>query len=149
MPLYQGGIQPPRWYHRDLEEGDTGNDVTHVQAILGLPQTGIYDDTTASFIRGLQRKAGLRMSGKVDKKTAGKLGDRSTKDLTPKWFSRDIKLRDTIGDDVVKANELLGTPDEGNVLTAESESAVRRIQSEHGLTVTGVIDAETARLIGE
>lgn len=138
----------PAWYHGELELGDTGTDVSHAQVLLGLTPTGTFDEQTAAFVRGVQLREGLPVSGRVTKRTAEKLGDRATTGLVPEWHTREIWLWD-IGPDVRRANELLGRELEGDVLTPESEAAVLRLQSANRLPLTGVIDAETAKILGD
>lgn len=128
--------------------GDVGIDVQHAQVLLGLVPDGTYDQTTAALVRGLQLREGLPVSGKIDKRTAEKLGDRATAGLRPEWHTRDIALWE-IGPDVRRANELLDRPAEGDVYTPEVEAAVLRLQSANGLPLTGVLDAATATILGD
>ena len=43
------------------------------------------------------------MSGKVDRKTASKVGERKRQGKSPEWFTRDLALGDH-GDDVAELN---------------------------------------------
>ena len=126
------------WFTRDLVLGDEGPDVLFVQRRLGLDQSGVFDESTARAVRGLQRAKGLPMTGKVDKGTAGAVGERARKGRAPSWFSRPLGLGDH-GEDVFALTDALGLVADSR-FTAEVESAVLRIQSAAGYPLTGVAD---------
>ncbi len=62
------------WFNRDLHIGMDGEDVRSLQLCLGLARTGIFDEATATAVRGAQRGSGLRPTGLVDRATADLLG---------------------------------------------------------------------------
>ena len=137
----------PAWWTRTIEAKDTGADVAVVQRRLGAYQTGEYDEQTQQLVRGLQKAKGLEVTGSVDKETAIAVGERKRKGLTPGWFTRTIRLWDE-GDDVREARKALGFTNGDNRHDPDSEAAVRRYQSEHGLALTGEIDEGIAKAIG-
>lgn len=139
MPGHTADALTPTWWTRELGSGDSGDDVRVVQRRLGIAVTGIYDEPTERSVRGLQRKEGLPMSGKVDGKTASKVGERKRQGKAPEWFTRDLALGDH-GDDVAELNVLLGLP-RLHRFEPDLEAAVLREQSARGLELTGVADA--------
>lgn len=140
MPGHSPDALTPSWFTRELGPGDSGDDVRVVQRRIGLPATGIYDETTERSVRGLQRKEGLPMTGNVDRKTASRVGERKRKGQVPEWFTRDLALGDH-GDDVAELNALLGLSPLHR-FEPDLEAAILREQSARGLALTGVADAE-------
>jgi peptidoglycan hydrolase-like protein with peptidoglycan-binding domain len=125
----------PLWWTRVIWLGDRGSDVRAVQQLVGLPQSGVYDYDTASVVRGFQIMMGLEGHGHVDEPTALNMGPRSQDDLPPEWY-----------DDKPLYPE---TPAYGLVSTRfGGESGIRRLQGQHGMTPTGVIDLQTALILG-
>ena len=131
------------WYRRELDLGATGEDVRIVQRRLGAPVTGIYDEDTMAYVRGLQRLKGLPMSGKTDNATADAVGEKARAGMLPEWYSRPLHMWDE-GDDVRELRLALGFTNGDNRYDPDLELAVRRFQSEHELTPSGRIDEETA-----
>ena len=73
------------------------------------------------------------------------LGERATSGLTPDWFTRPVHPgSDDIAVSIV--GSALGVPAATGL---EWASAVRRLQSAHGLDLTGVVNEATAKLIGD
>ena len=67
----------PDWYHRTLEEGDHGDDVTALRRALGQADKPVhFDDTLADAVRRFQSSVGLRPTGRLTKRTATALADR-------------------------------------------------------------------------
>lgn len=126
----------PSWFARELEEGDTGPDVEVMQRKLGLPPTGVFDTETVKYVKGLQKKADMPMSGFLDHLLARFLGDRADVGMTPEWFTRPLALWDE-GPDVAELRIALGFHDKDNRFDPELESAVRRHQSARGIVPTG------------
>jgi len=125
----------PLWWIRTLRIRDFGTDVVAVQQIVGLPQTGEYDLDLAQTVKGLQIMRGLDPTGEVDEATARELGPRANETLAPAWF-HDQDLYP-------------GEPEYS--LVAESlggEDAIRRIQGQYGYVPTGIIDQQTALILG-
>ena len=138
----------PAWFSRVVTLGDTGSDVRVIQRRLGLDATGVFDEGTQAVVRGKQKKHKLPTTGEVDADTASAIGERATEGLKPEWWCRDINLW-MVGPDVAACNTLLGHPREGDTYTPEVESATKRLQSEHGIDTTGVVDEQTAKIMGD
>jgi peptidoglycan hydrolase-like protein with peptidoglycan-binding domain len=137
----------PSWYRRSIVAGDTGPDVNVVLRKLGLDQDQPYGELAVARIKGVARSVGIwDHDGTVDEAIAFVLGEAATTEagLMPEWFS--IRLGDT-GSIVARAASLLGQ--DTSEFTAEMEAAVRRFQSSSRIEPTGVLDAETARALGE
>jgi len=66
---------------------------------------------------------------------------------TPSWFVRDISLG-AVGHEVETVQLLLRVPRTGS-LNEDTLRAIRGWQKLHGLPATGVVDANTARTLGE
>jgi peptidoglycan hydrolase-like protein with peptidoglycan-binding domain len=125
----------PLWWVRTIRIHDFGADVRAVQQICGLPQSGLYDYDTALTVRGAQLLLGLPPTGEVDEATAVHLGPRSDDDLAPEWY---------------KDEPLYPGSPEYDVVTGPmgGEAAVRRTQGQYGLAPTGIIDQQTALILG-
>ena len=136
------------WWHRDITLGDKGRDVAVAQRILGVPATGIFDERFETMVRGKQKAAKLPTTGKVDKETANAIGERATAGMTPDWYLREFDVMDT-GEDCKVVNDLLDLASEGNLYSPNSEAAVRRLQSEHGLPTNGRVDETLAVILGD
>lgn len=67
--------------------------------------------------------------------------------MHPQWWHRDV-FSDDSGPDVVVVQRKLGTQSTGH-MNAESVARVRGFQRANGLPVTGVIDLDTAKALGE
>lgn len=140
------------WLHefpgrRDLTEGDGGDDVQFLQAVLGCPeQDGRYHTSTAQQVAMMQRKFGLPETGEVDRKTWAI--------MFPK-FSRFSVGRGEAGFSVRVIQAALWAyghePDQPVTgrYGKETDKAVRRLQEDHGLRVTGhVRGPEWVALLG-
>jgi hypothetical protein len=95
---------------------------------LGLPET-TSDEALSAVLRGLQLKAGLEVTGLLDEPTVALLGPPATAGLLPLWWPHDAErvIRERVGD----------------------EQAIRRWQSAHRRTPTGVPDEQLARELGD
>lgn len=124
----------PKWWTRSLVDGERGRDVDVVQRKLGC-MSGVYDDATKAFVRGLQQKANLTVDGVVGPLTAGVLGEAADHALPPVWFSRNLEAGDK-GEDVAGLRASLGLP-AGDLFDDETRRAVLRFQSSHGLELNG------------
>lgn len=138
-------MSTPSWYKRPIGVGDTGPDVKVVLRKLGLDPDGPFDQLATCRVKGVARTLGIfNHDGVVDETIAGKLGEAATAGLLPEWFS--LRLGDT-GTMVARAGTLLGW--ETSEFTEEMEAVVRRFQSASRIEPTGILDAETARALGE
>lgn len=133
----------PAWFHRVLDEGDTGDDVLIVQRKLGVPLTGVMDTTTMARVRGFQRTHGLEETGTMTKKTADKVGDKASKGTTPDWYTRKLSEGD-VGQDVSALRIALGQPNLPVHYDNALADAVRRFQSSVGIKPNGTFDKATA-----
>lgn len=141
----------PSWWHRDLFPGDRGRDVSALQAVLGIPQTGEFDEYTEAYVRGVQRVAKKSASGVVDAETAEAVGERARakEGCAPAWFEHDAAEGHHCPCVLLIRNVLevphVGQPD----FDARLSDAVKQFQGTRGLKVTGVVDKVTACQIGE
>lgn len=124
----------PLWYRRPLVVGDRGRDVEAVERLLGLPITGTYSDYTERAVRGAQARLGLPQVGGVDEATALGLGSLAEESDLPDWWKGEPLWE--------------GSPEWGLVLNTRDMDWLRRLQGQHGITPTGVVDEQTARLLG-
>lgn len=58
---------------RDLEPGAIGEDVALVQRLLGVYESGVFDEVLEARVRGFQLTYGLELTGTVDRETTAKL----------------------------------------------------------------------------
>lgn len=135
----------PKWYCRDLTGGETGRDVRIIQRLLYAPATGVFDDETRAYIRGVQQANGLVMDGTVNQTVAELIGESVESELPPDWFHRNLKVG-CQGDDVQTLHELLHLPF-GDLYTEETRKAVLRFQSANHLPLTGRVTRTVAELI--
>lgn len=138
----------PRWFRREIDLGDEGDDVLIVQRKVDAPMSGKYDSETSARVRGVQKKRGLKETGKVDKATAKELGEKANAGQTPDWFDGDCRPGCS-GPCVAQIRILLSQPNLPVDFDTALEDAVRRFQSAEGLEVTGVVDESTATLLAD
>lgn len=121
-----------KWYRRELDLGDRGEDVKIVQKKVGSAVTGVYDDATAARVRGVEKTMGRKkQTGVVDAEVAAKLGEKATVGQVPDWFGtdeQDQRVRDILGLSMLEP----------------LDEAVRRCQSENGMELTGRVTSEFA-----
>ena len=127
-------LSTPLWWGGDIGPGDTGGRVTIVQRMLLCYPTGAMDNSTVAAVRGFQVALGIEPSGWVDAETAAALGPRASDEVLPEWFKGAPLHPGDPGYEV--ATSVVGGPD-----------AVRRLQGNHGLPPTGIVDEATARLL--
>ena len=137
----------PSWWHRTIGIGDRGRDVEIVRRLIAAPPNDTFDEEDAVEIRGIQNTNGLPVTGEVDAATAGVLGEPADAGQVPTWFTRRIALWE-MGPDVRRVRALLELPDDDR-FDPDAEAAVRRLQSAHGLPLTGEVDEAEALLLGE
>lgn len=95
--------------------------------------------------------ARTKQTGVVDAKTAEAVGESVVSTLVPEWYTRSLHLG-FAGADVEVVNRRLFVHPKGKVdnrFTHDTEAAVRRLQSGNDLPCNGVIDEDTAILIGD
>lgn len=95
--------------------------------------------------------AKAKETGVVDAPTAEKIGESVATSLVPEWYTRSLHLG-FAGKDVEVVNRRLFVHPKGKVdnrFTHDTEAAVRRLQSGNDLPANGVIDEDTAILIGD
>ncbi|WP_031406890.1 peptidoglycan-binding protein [Geobacillus vulcani] len=112
--------------------------------------TGYYGAVTADAVKRFQRANGLPATGRADRATLERLKQKATSQLAA---SSDVLTIGDRGDVVRKLQQQLqqlgyfthsDITDYYGVLTAD---AVRRLQRDNGLPVTGVLDNQTAALL--
>lgn len=133
----------PVWFHREIVEGDEGDDVVIVQRKLLAPLTGVMDRNTITRVRGFQRKHELEETGTVTKKTAEKLGEKQSKGTVPDWFTDTVDLGHS-GPAVTAVRHALRQANLPVHYDPALADAVRRFQAEAGLKVSGKVDRKTA-----
>lgn len=138
----------PVWWHREVAEGDTGDDVVIIQRKLLAPLTGVVDENTTRRVRAFQRRHNLEETGIVGKKTAEKLGEKESKGTVPGWFDEPLDVG-SYGPAVTEVKRALRQADKPVHYDTGLADAVRRFQSANGLKVTGVVDRKTAIAIGD
>jgi peptidoglycan hydrolase-like protein with peptidoglycan-binding domain len=128
----------------------TGPDVSVVRRKLGFPEDGPYDSAVQAKVRGMAGRVSIQSDGTVNEEVADLLGESAaaSAEIDPRWFQRPIGLWDE-GPDIRVLNGLLGLGIKDDRYTPETENAVKRFQSAHGLPTTGSVDSNLARLIGE
>jgi peptidoglycan hydrolase-like protein with peptidoglycan-binding domain len=134
---------PPTWFTREIGYGDEGDDVLIVQRKVDAPMTGTYDNDTAARVRGVQKRMDAEQTGVVDAEVAERLGEKATAGLVPEWFTEPCEP-DCHCPAVAEIRRLVGQPNLPVYYDSSLSDAVRRFQSEHGLTVTGTVDEATA-----
>lgn len=137
----------PLWFKREIRIGMSGADVSVVRRKLGFTSDGPYDRSVQSMVVGLAKKNKIATDGEVNADVANELGPSADEQETPSWYQRDLKHFD-MGDDVRALNRRLGLDPGDDRFREDTEAAIRRIQSERGLRVTGRVDADLARVIG-
>ena len=110
----------------------TPGETAWVQRRLGLPADGVSSAELIIALRNFQRAWGLVITGEVDGPTRHALASLATEGLLPRWYGTEIA-------DTVVASRIGGS----------DEDSIRRFQSAAGLPLTGVVDEETARRIGD
>jgi peptidoglycan hydrolase-like protein with peptidoglycan-binding domain len=158
------------------EQAPAGSEaaVARLQHSLKLPVDGNFGPETESAVRRLQARHGLTVDGIVGPETWGALGIHSEETLTPppsaisaaasstsdsttghmstvadtsSSSSSDTGAPAGSGDAVERLQSALHMQTDGN-FGPETEAAVRRLQARHGLTVDGVVGAETWSVLG-
>ena len=131
----------PHWFRREIHPGMTGSDVDAARRLLRLP-SGPWDTEAALRMNGRCKGSGAILTASV----AEVLGETVLAGLTPSWWHRGLS-RGMSGPDVLALRARLDLEPGGYDLELEDE--VRRWQSAHDITPTGVVDEELARLLGE
>jgi peptidoglycan hydrolase-like protein with peptidoglycan-binding domain len=65
----------PDWFNRDMTVGCTGDDVTRLRVLLGLPGGDRYDAPVEAAVRRFQSARHLPLTGRLSKEDAVTLGD--------------------------------------------------------------------------
>jgi peptidoglycan hydrolase-like protein with peptidoglycan-binding domain len=158
------------------EQAPAGSEaaVARLQHSLRLPVDGNFGPETEAAVRRLQARHGLTVDGIVGAETWSVLGIHSEETLTPppsalsaasaastssdatghtstvadtSSSSSDTGAPAASGDAVERLQSALHMQTDGN-FGPETEAAVRRLQARHGLTVDGVVGAETWSVLG-
>jgi hypothetical protein len=142
----------PLWYKREISLGAMGPDVRVVRRKLGFSEDGPYDRAVQAKVMGVARKRKIDTDGEVNEDVAEELGPAADESQPPTWWARpadyEYQLWDE-GEDVRALNKALGFTDNDNRFHPEQEAAVRQLQSAKGFTLTGRVNQDLARHIGE
>lgn len=113
-----------------------------------VPLDGFYGPDTAAGVSQFQTSMGLPRTGIVDRETWNALVEtnqeiqlRTAPPLRIRGLRRPLLQPGDDGDAVVFLNVMLGTP--GSIYTTATEQAVRQIQKNALLPITGNTDKET------
>ncbi len=134
------------WFRKDIHPGDSGPDVAAIQRKLGVQVTGVYDDDTQSYVRGVQLAGKKKATGIVDSDTAKDIGD--VAEVNPDWYTGPINAIHQAGEDVRYVRGRLGLSTDDDRWEVEAEQACKRWQGTNGLPVTGFVDERMARQLG-
>ena len=124
----------PLWWQGDIAPGDSGARVLIVQKMLGAWPSGVFDNNTSAAVRGFQVGRGLEPCGWVCEETAIALGPRESDGQLPGWWTGEPVKEGEDGFDAL-------------VKPWGGADGLRRLQGNHGIPATGVIDEQTARLL--
>ncbi len=132
----------PRWYVREIHAGAAGPDVKACKRILGLDWETPWDVEAQVLLRGYfgQDHVTAEIAEKIGESEASAAG------LPPEWYARDL-VPGMWGPDVDAVRRIM-TLGHG-IYDDALESAVRRYQSNHQITPTGVVTEDLALLLGE
>jgi murein L,D-transpeptidase YcbB/YkuD len=136
----------PRWWQRVLSEGDRGGDVWVVRRMLGCSEGRDFDLEVVAAVRGVQLSAGLVVTGEIDAVTGAVLGDPEWASAVPDWWDGPTGPGSS-PDAVREVQSRLGMPHATGTWTRALENLVRRFQGDVGITPSGVVCEETARLL--
>ena len=137
----------PAWYTRVLSKGMSGDDVKVVQRKVQAADDGVFGPNTEGKVRGWQKVHGLDPDGVVGPKTAAALGNAAAYGQVPSWY-KDVLSKGSKGTVVKIVQGKVGVKTDGD-FGPNTDSAVRRFQSAHGLTVDGLVGENTAKEMGE
>ena len=135
------------WYHRVLHEGLEGRDVRIVQRKVGATPDGHFGPVTEQRVRSFQKAHGLHEDGHVGPRTAERIGEAATHGQVPEWYHRSLHVGEH-GEDVKAVQEICHVARDG-IFGKDTEQAVRRFQSAHGLNVTGRVTRKDAIKMGD
>jgi peptidoglycan hydrolase-like protein with peptidoglycan-binding domain len=140
----------PLWYKREITLGMEGPDVRVVRRKLGFIEDGPYDRSVQQKVVGMARKRNVETDGEVNPEVAEMIGETEAnqEEVAPVWWTREIDLWEE-GEDVRELRVILGLGDRDNRYDPDAEALVRQFQSAHHLPISGKVDIDTARAIGE
>jgi peptidoglycan hydrolase-like protein with peptidoglycan-binding domain len=99
----------------------------------------------------MSKHKNVASSGEVNAEVAEALGESAVNaaGVTPEWFVRELQLWFE-GEDVRALRGILGVANvDDDRYDPDIEAAVRRFQSQRGLPVDGLVNAELSILLGE
>ena len=124
------------WWWRPIGKDTEGGDRLVLCGRLGVP-AAVSWDMVADRIGTLQHQHGLPTTGVVDEATSLAVGEPSGGLPVPDWWDG-VPLSDgDAGFGVRMLQQLLGV-EEDAVFGTSTEAAVRRLQGQYGIPVTGV-----------
>ena len=148
------GSNVPSYPGTPLRLGSQGVDVIFWQRALGIAADGYFGPATLSSTKAWQHKQGLTATGTVDldswrtmfagagvRVTVSTPSSTPVSDASPDYPGQPLK-RGSQGPDVVTWQRALGILADGHFGT-QTEQATRNWQRIEGLTVNGIVDAES------
>lgn len=130
MSRFVSGSEAPAWFRDPM----TPAGWRIVQRKLGLPETGSPERVLYAAVAGFQRTRGLPGTGEVDEATAALLGPSADEAASPDWWFDDYEW------DPLAVACFLAIHD-------RDAAWLRRLQGNHGLNPTGLIDKTTASIL--
>lgn len=130
MSRFVSASEPPAWFRDPL----TPAGWRIVQRKLGLPETGSPDRVLYAAVAGFQKARGLPGTGEVDEVTAALLGPSASESALPDWW-----LEEYESDPLAVACFL--------AIHDRDLPWLKRLQGNHGLKPTGLIDKTTASVL--
>jgi peptidoglycan hydrolase-like protein with peptidoglycan-binding domain len=135
-----------------LQSGSEGRQVRLLQRALKVPADGVFGSQTEAALRAFQASHGLTVDGVLGSKTAAALSGRtpavtsSAPVIDPAGTEEGATKRSS-ADPVTRLQEALHVQVDGS-FGAETEAAVKRLQSHHGLEADGVVGPATWNALG-
>jgi len=133
-----------------LSNGATGRQVELLQRALGIAVDGVYGPETESAVEKLQASRGLTVDGIAGPATSAALRGNAPAASGQRAFASDFTpagIETGGGNAVARLQHALHLPTDGD-FGPETEAAIRRLQTRHGLTVDGIVGPATWSLLG-
>ncbi len=141
--------------HPLLKMGSGGDEVAHLQELLGLPQDGDFGLTTKAAVIAFQKDHALHPDGMVGARTwaallvNGKVADHGSGGSGDAIRNRPPLRLGARGADVSLLQEKLGLPADG-IFGSRTAAAVKQFQRDRELGVDGIVGQRTwAALLGQ
>lgn len=143
----QGGPATTATHEIVLTTGSTGRHVRKLQEQLRVKVDGIYGPETERAVREFQASRNLAIDNIVGPQTKRALVDGEPAIIAANKVHEEVDGETEVISDVRSVQEAVHVAVDGE-FGPETEAAIRRFQSEHGLHVDGVVGAETWKAMG-